>query len=55
MNLSNTMKTFGTARNEGFGGVEETGLMVTIADIYPSKKERHIQSYLKEKGLLQNV
>ncbi|MCX8080085.1 MAG: GNAT family N-acetyltransferase [Bacteroidia bacterium] len=51
MNLSLTMRSFGTALNEGFGGVEETGLMVTIADIYPSKKERHINSYLAEKGI----
>ncbi len=45
MNLSPTMKTFGTACNPDFGDVEETGLMVTIADIYPEKKERHINSY----------
>ena len=45
MNLSPTMKTFGTALNTEFGGVEETGIMVTIADIYPSKTERHITSY----------
>jgi hypothetical protein len=49
MNLSSTMKTFGTATNPTFGDVEETGLMVTIADIFESKKERHITSYLKEK------
>lgn len=52
MNLSSTMKSFGTAINPGFGGVEETGILVTIADIYESKKERHVNSYLKEKGLL---
>lgn len=45
MNLSPTMKTFGTAINHHFGDVEETGIMVTIADIYSSKKDRHIQSY----------
>lgn len=45
MNLSPTMKTFGTAINSHFGDVEETGIMVTIADIYPSKKDRHIRSY----------
>jgi len=53
MNLSPTMKTFGTAINPGFGGVEETGLMVTIADIYPTKKDRYIQPYiefLRQKG-----
>lgn len=42
MNLSPTMKTFGTAINETFGGVEETGILVTIPDIYDNKKERHI-------------
>jgi hypothetical protein len=39
------MKTFGTAINHEFGDVEETGILVTIADIYPEKKERHISSY----------
>lgn len=52
MNLSETMKTFGTALNVDFGNVEETGILVTINDIYPSKTERHISSYKKEKGLL---
>ncbi|MCE3229652.1 MAG: Hemolysin [Bacteroidetes bacterium] len=51
MNLSPTMKSFGTAINPTFGGVEETGILVTIADVYDSKKERHFNSYLKEKGL----
>ena len=46
MNLSPTMRTFGTAINVHFGGVEETGIMVTIVDIYPGKKDRHINSYL---------
>src|SRR5207302_490383 len=31
MNLSPTMKSFGTAINPTFGGVEETGILVTIA------------------------
>ena len=47
MNTSPTMKTFGTAINEHFGGVEETGILVTIKDIYPTKKERHVSSYKK--------
>jgi len=42
MNLSPTMKTFGTAVNPDFGGVEETGILVTVADIYDEKKERHV-------------
>ena len=47
MNTSPTMKTWGTAINEHFGGVEETGILVKIADIYPTKKERHVNSYKK--------
>ncbi len=42
MNLSSTMVTFGTAKNPDFGDVEETGLLVTLADIYPEIKSRHI-------------
>jgi len=42
MKLSPTMKSFGTAINPDFGGVEETGILVTVADIYEEKKERHI-------------
>ncbi len=42
MSLSPTMKTFGTAVNPEFGGVEETGILVTIDDIFPEKKERHM-------------
>ncbi|MCT4582781.1 MAG: GNAT family N-acetyltransferase [Flavobacteriales bacterium] len=45
MQLSSTMKTFGTAVNKDFGGVEETGILVRISDIYESKKDRHIESY----------
>ncbi len=45
MNLSPTMKTFGTCINDTFGEVEETGILVTISDIYPSKKDRHILTF----------
>ncbi|MCF6170856.1 MAG: GNAT family N-acetyltransferase [Bacteroidales bacterium] len=50
MNLSSTMKTFGTALNEHFGGVEETGILVTVSDIYEIKKERHIVTYKGKPG-----
>jgi hypothetical protein len=36
------MKVFGTAINEGFGGVEETGIMISIDEIYPEKIERYL-------------
>jgi len=44
MGLSPSMKTFGTAINADFGDVEETSILITIADIYEEKKERHIKS-----------
>ncbi|HLW29498.1 MAG TPA: GNAT family N-acetyltransferase [Brumimicrobium sp.] len=47
MHLSPTMRSFGTAINPDFGGVEETGIVVTIADIYEDKKERHILPIMK--------
>lgn len=48
MNLSPTMRTFGTAINHEFGQVEETGIMVTISDIHEIKKSRHLDSYKKD-------
>ena len=43
MNLSPSMKVFGSAINHGFGDVEETGILINIQDIYPEKINRHIQ------------
>jgi hypothetical protein len=42
MQLSPTMKSFGTAENPDFGGVEETGILIKISDIYDDKKSRHL-------------
>ncbi|MEY4571949.1 MAG: hypothetical protein RLZ10_1166 [Bacteroidota bacterium] len=42
MHLSPSMKTFGTAVNPEFGNVEETGILITIDDIFEEKKERHM-------------
>jgi hypothetical protein len=49
MNLSPSMKTFGTAVNREFGEVLETGIIVTIDDIYSFKVDRHIETYIKDK------
>lgn len=46
MSLSPSMKTFGTATNPGFGGVEETAILIKIADVYEAKKKRHIATYI---------
>lgn len=45
INLSETMKTFGTSLNKGFGDVEETGILITISDIVSEKLDRYILSY----------
>ncbi|MFY0599579.1 MAG: GNAT family N-acetyltransferase [Cyclobacteriaceae bacterium] len=42
MNLSSTMMMFGTARNPDFGNVEETGVLVTIADVHQEIRDRHV-------------
>lgn len=49
MNLSPSMKTFGTAINDEFGDVLETGIIVTIEDIYEVKRDRHIETYVQGK------
>ena len=49
MNLSPTMKVFGTSVNERFGNVEETGILIHIKDIYPRKKDRHINNIIRER------
>lgn len=49
MNLSLTMKSFGTAMNPEFGEVEETGILITIKDIYEAKKERHLDTFERDR------
>ncbi len=45
MSLSPTMKIFGTAINDEFGDVEETGIFLTIAEIFEEKIQRHVATY----------
>ena len=49
MGLSQTMRVFGTAVNEGFGNVEETGILIAIDEIEKSKVIRHISSFIRER------
>lgn len=46
MSLSPSMRSFGTAINTHFGDVEETGIIITISDVYEAKKSRHISTYM---------
>ena len=48
MNLSPTMKLFGTAINYGFGDVEETGILIAMDEVLEEKRVRHIDSFIKE-------
>lgn len=44
MALSPTMRMFGTAINPEFGNVEESGIFLTIDEIFDEKKARHMIS-----------
>ena len=48
MNLSPTMKLFGTAINYGFGDVEETGILIAMEEIFEQKRVRHIDSFIRQ-------
>lgn len=46
MSLSPTMRMFGTAVNDLFGNVEESGIFFAIDEIRQEKKRRHIESFI---------
>ncbi len=48
MNLSPTMRIFGTAINDEFGNVEESGILIAIDEILDEKKKRHIDTYERD-------
>ena len=47
MGLSPTMRFFGTAINDEFGDVEESGILIEIGQILEDKRARHIETYLQ--------
>ena len=47
MNLTTNMRFFGTAINDEFGDVEESGILIEIDQILEDKRIRHIESYLQ--------
>ncbi len=47
MSLSPTMRSFGTAVNREFGDVEETGILISLDQVYEDKKARHISSFTR--------
>jgi len=48
MSLSPTMRFFGTAINDEFGDVEETGILIAVQEILADKYVRHIDSFVQE-------
>ena len=48
MSLSPTMKLFGTAITDGFGNVEETGILIAVDEILEQKRVRHIDSFIRQ-------
>lgn len=48
MGLSPTMRMFGTAINDGFGDVEETGILIAVNEILEQKRIRHIDTFIAE-------
>ena len=51
MNLSPTMRVFGTAVNDEFGNVEETSILIAVDEILEDKRKRHIESYVDPQSL----
>lgn len=45
MSLSPSMRMFGTAINDEFGNVEESGIFFAVEEIFEEKKGRHIGTY----------
>ena len=45
LGLSRTMRCFGTARNDHFGGVFECAILVRIADVGEKQRKRYVESF----------
>ena len=51
MGLSPMMKMFGTAINDEFGNVEESGILIAVNEILEEKRNRHIETYDKDETI----
>ena len=47
LNLTNDLQYFGTAIEETFSNVYDSGIMVDLETVYPEKKERYIAPYVE--------
>ena len=44
--LSSSMQTFGTGFDKDFGDIYDTGMMITVDDIYAAKRSRYVETFL---------
>ena len=51
-NLSSTMRYFGTCPDHGLPGTNGIGILITLKDISPDKRRRHIESYVDKNAKL---
>ncbi|MBQ9185347.1 MAG: GNAT family N-acetyltransferase [Bacteroidales bacterium] len=47
MNLSPSMKYLGTGINDEFADVYDSGILVSFEDLYPEKKQRYIDTFIR--------
>ena len=45
--LTDTMRFFGSIKDDDFGSVYESGIMVVMDDLLETKKQRYIQPYVE--------
>lgn len=55
MNLSPSMRYFGTIFDAEFGNTYELGILVTLRDIHPDKRSRYFESYVNRNRLLDRL
>ncbi|MCR4660055.1 MAG: GNAT family N-acetyltransferase [Bacteroidales bacterium] len=48
MNLSPTMRSFGTCLNHHLIGTDDTGVLITLRDINADKRKRYFESYIEK-------
>ena len=48
MNLSPSMIYLGTGINDDFANIYDSGILIAFDELYPEKKKRHVESFLKE-------
>jgi len=52
IDLSGSMRSFGTCVDADFGNIHDTGIMITIDEIYEDKKKRYLENYYAIKNML---